>query len=73
VDQTPQLADLPGVPRPGALDRLPHWVRSEHSRYPSETSRYWPGSPWNNWPPWTGCPLHQPCPQPGSLQSGGNL
>ena len=23
MDQTPQLADLPDVPRPGALDRLP--------------------------------------------------
>jgi endonuclease G len=42
VDQTPQLAELPYVPRPGAIDEARRWVRSGRSRPPSGTS---PNSP----------------------------
>lgn len=38
VDQTPQLADLPDVPRPGAVDDARRWGRPGPSRCPSGTS-----------------------------------
>jgi hypothetical protein len=40
VDQTPQLAGLPDVPRPGAIDDVPTLAGSGPSRHQSGTSPY---------------------------------
>ena len=40
VDQTPQLADLPEVPRPGALDAAPPLGPFRTFQVPSGIARY---------------------------------
>jgi DNA/RNA endonuclease G (NUC1) len=62
VDQTPQLADLPDVPGPAAIEEAP----------PSGTSQNLLVWTWTSWSPSTGCPLPRPCALHPSARPGGN-
>jgi hypothetical protein len=72
VDQTPSLADLPDIPRPGSPTKPRHSDRSGRSRSPSGTSPPSPDWAWTSSWQWTGCRSRQPCPAPGSPKPGAN-